>query len=192
MSKSRLRQILYFLLMVLFFTTSIYVSAKYHAVKNDLRYASNQICKLNEQINVQAERSLEIEQLLVEANDTIKYIKSTEYEFVYLGEFKLTAYCSCEKCCGYWATIRDTDENGEPIVYTASGAVAKDGVTIAVDTSQIPYGTDVYIAGYGFRSAQDCGGAIKGNRIDVYYSSHEEALAMGVVYKDVWALVKNS
>lgn len=43
-------------------------------------------------------------------------------------EYEATAYCSCEKCCGSWALNRP-----DGIVYTASGAVAEQGVTIAAD-----------------------------------------------------------
>lgn len=108
-----------------------------------------------------------------------------EPEPVYIGEFKLTAYCSCEKCCGVWATNRPKDEHGNDIVYTSTGAVAKAGRTIAVDTSVIPYGTEVSINGQIY-VAEDCGGAIKGNEIDVYFDDHTEALIFGVQYADVY------
>lgn len=101
-----------------------------------------------------------------------------------LGTYKLTAYCSCQKCCGTWAEDRPKDENGNPIVYTSTGAIAKAGTTIAVDPSVIPYGSKVKINGHTY-IAQDCGGAIKGNRIDVYFDDHQEALIFGVQMADV-------
>ena len=97
---------------------------------------------------------------------------------------RATAYCSCEKCCGYWAKNRPTDENGNKIVYTATGTVAKANRTIAVDPSVIPYGTALLIDGITY-VAEDCGGAIKGNRIDIYFDSHEKAREFGV--KDLTA-----
>lgn len=96
-----------------------------------------------------------------------------------IGEFKLTAYCPCEKCCGIWAKNRP---NG--IVYTASGAKAEAGKTIAVDPDVIPYGTEVKIGDHTY-IAQDSGSAIKGNKIDVYYDDHSSALAHGVKYAEV-------
>lgn len=48
-------------------------------------------------------------------------------------EYEATAYCSCEKCCGSWALNRP-----DGIVYTASGAVAEQGVTIAADWDVLP------------------------------------------------------
>lgn len=89
-------------------------------------------------------------------------------------EYEATAYCSCEKCCGVWAK----DRPGE-IVYTASGAVAQEGVTIAADWDILPPGTVVFIDGLGERTVQDRGGAIKGNAVDVYFEDHNEALIFG-------------
>ena len=103
-----------------------------------------------------------------------------EPALISLGEFKITYYCSCEICCGSWANNRP---NG--IVYTASGAVAEAGKTIAVDPDLIPYGTEVIIDGHTY-TAQDCGGAIQDNRIDVYCNSHQEALQGGVDYFEVF------
>lgn len=97
---------------------------------------------------------------------------------VYLGNFKITHYCACTKCCG---------KNAQGI--TASGKKVEENKTIAVDPSVIKLGSKVFIDGYGYMEAQDTGSAIKGNIIDVYIADHQEALNLGVVYKDVW-LVK--
>lgn len=90
------------------------------------------------------------------------------------AEYEATAYCSCEKCCGTWAENRP-----DGVVYTASGAVAQEGVTIAADWDVLPPGTVVYIDGLGERVVQDRGGAIKGNSVDVYFEDHDEALVFG-------------
>lgn len=89
--------------------------------------------------------------------------------------FTATAYCSCEKCCGKYAKNRP---NG--IVYTASGEIAEEGVTIAADWEVLPPGTEVEIDGMGTKIVHDKGSAIKGNRIDIYFESHQKALDFGV------------
>lgn len=89
--------------------------------------------------------------------------------------FTATAYCSCEKCCGKYAKNRP---NG--IVYTASGEIAEEGVTIAADWEVLPPGTEVEIDGIGTKIVHDKGSAIKGNRIDIYFESHQKALDFGV------------
>lgn len=89
-----------------------------------------------------------------------------------LGEFMLTAYCPCAKCCGKTDGI------------TSTGTLAAEGRTIAVDPRVIPYGSAVTIYFTDGTShtytAEDCGGAIKANRIDVFFSSHDAARAFGV------------
>lgn len=62
---------------------------------------------------------------------------------------------------------------------TASGVPPHYGV-MAVDTSAIPFGTRVYVEGYGYATARDRGSAIKGNRIDLFFESESEALGWGL------------
>ena len=85
--------------------------------------------------------------------------------------YKITAYCSCAKCCG--------KSNG----ITACGRKAKAGRTIAAPRG-FSFGTKLSINGKTY-VVEDRGGAIKGNRIDLYVNSHSEALRWGVKYLPV-------
>ncbi len=114
-----------------------------------------------------------------------KVISEPSEQWTSLGTFRLTAYCPCEECCGYWATVRPKDKQGNPIVYTSSGAVAKAGTTIAVVPDIIPHGTKVKINDKVY-IAQDTGSAIKGASIDVYTDDHQEALEHGVQKAEVF------
>ena len=106
--------------------------------------------------------------------------EETMPEFLDMGEFKLTAYCACEKCCGKWA-------DG----ITATGTKATAGRTIAVDEDVIPFGYEVIINGHTY-TAEDRGGEIIGREIDIYFDSHEEAEEFGVQYENVWLKVGGS
>lgn len=90
------------------------------------------------------------------------------------GRYKVTAYCSCARCCG--------KTNG----ITASGARATAGHTVAAP-STFAFGTKLLINGKTY-VVEDRGGAIQGNRIDIYMNSHSDALAWGVRYLDVEVL----
>ena len=61
---------------------------------------------------------------------------------------------------------------------TASGMAAAVG-RVAVDPRVIPLGTRLYIEGYGYAVAADTGGAIKGNRIDLFFETYDEAISFG-------------
>lgn len=102
-----------------------------------------------------------------------------------LGEFKITAYCSCRKCCGKYADNRPHDKDGNEIVYGAACIELKQGVSIAADTSLFPFGTELVIDGHKY-IVQDRGGFIKGKRIDIYFSDHQAANEFGVKYKNVY------
>ena len=93
-----------------------------------------------------------------------------------LGKFRITHYCPCSICCGPWA-------NG----ITSTGVTATTNHTIAVDPSQIPYGSQVVINGQVY-VAEDCGGAIKTNCIDIYVATHDEGESKGVYYTDVYLI----
>ena len=93
-----------------------------------------------------------------------------------LGNFIITHYCPCSICCGPW---RDG--------ITSTGATAVTNRTIAVDPTVIPYGSKVVINGQVY-VAEDCGGAIKNNHIDIYVGSHAEAEIKGVYETEVYLL----
>lgn len=61
---------------------------------------------------------------------------------------------------------------------TASGARAHEG-TIAADTALYPFGTVMYVPGYGYGRVEDRGGAIKGDHVDLFFDSHRSAMEWG-------------
>lgn len=94
---------------------------------------------------------------------------------VSLGRFKLTAYCPCYQCSKGWGRM------------TSSGKIAQPHHTIATDPSVIPEGTVVMINGERY-VAEDIGGGVNGNHIDIFYESHSVALDFGVQYAEVYAV----
>ena len=102
-----------------------------------------------------------------------------EFEYLISDDFKLTHYCHCALCCG---------KAGQP---TASGRMPELGVTVGVDPKliklgsylriEIPDGNGGYTVYRAKARADDTGGAIKGNKIDVFVGSHQEALNLGVI-----------
>ena len=101
-------------------------------------------------------------------------IEEETIEKEYLGSFTATAYCPCSECCGKWA---------DGLTYTET--VATEGRTIAVDPDVIPLGSIVEINGVEY-VAEDIGGAIKDNHVDIFFNSHQDALEWGVQYHDVY------
>ncbi len=90
-----------------------------------------------------------------------------------LNNVTLTAYSASEKSTG-------KSPSHPQFGITASGTKVTEGRTIAVDPGVIPMGWWVYIEGIGFRRAEDKGSAVKGKKIDVYFSSEERAMRFGM------------
>ena len=110
----------------------------------------------------------------VQKNITSRAANNTVTNATHTGTtkiFKVTAYCSCAKCCG-----KTTGR-------TASGTKATAGHTVAA-SGQFSFGTKLMINGQEY-TVEDRGGAIQGNRIDIYMNSHVDAVAWGVKYLPV-------
>ena len=102
-----------------------------------------------------------------------------EPELVSIGTFTVYAYCPCETCCGQWS--------GGP---TASGTLPEEGRTVAADWDVLPAGTEVYLDGIGWRTVEDTGSGITGDKLDLYMGSHAAALEFGVREIEVWTTQK--
>ena len=92
-------------------------------------------------------------------------------------EMRVTAYCPCTKCCGQYS-------DG----VTACGHKIRPGDTFVAADRRYPFRTEMLIPGYSNSQpvqVLDRGGAIKGNRLDVFFATHEEALEWGVRHLDI-------
>lgn len=95
---------------------------------------------------------------------------------VSLGMFTTTGYCNCEKCSG-----------GHNLTY--SGTVPQAAHTISADLSIYPIGTKLMIDDVIY-TVEDMGSSVNGNWIDIYYSSHDEAVAHGMNTQEVFTVVE--
>jgi len=100
--------------------------------------------------------------------------QSSEWQTV---QMRVTAYCPCPKCCGQYS-------DG----VTASGLKIQPGDVFVAADKRYSFGTEMIISGYNNGQpvkVLDRGGAIRGNRLDVFFHSHQDALEWGVRYLDV-------
>ena len=87
-----------------------------------------------------------------------------------------------------WYSPKELGKTKPSELRTSTGTIPIEGRTIAVDPKIIPYGSIVYIQDYGYFIAEDCGGDIKDNRIDVFTASHANAIQQGKKVAQVWIL----
>lgn len=92
-----------------------------------------------------------------------------------LGLFRTTGYCPCRQCSEGWGR------------HTSTGAIAQSNHTIAVDPRVIPYGSKVMINGTVY-TAEDRGGGVKGNHIDIFFDSHAQTKQHGSRQQEVFLL----
>ncbi len=92
-----------------------------------------------------------------------------------LGVFTTTGYCPCGSCSGRWGRL------------TSTGALAAAGHTVAVDPRVIPYGARLMINGVIY-TAEDRGGGVRGNHIDIFYDTHEESRLHGAQAAEVYLI----
>lgn len=147
-----------------------------------IREGENGIKEVTYKVKIQNENEIEkikiSEQVIKDPIDKIvQVVKTTSRSATTTraGVYKVTAYCGCPLCCGFGARG-----------ITASGTKATQGRTIAT-SSQFAFGTKLKINGNDY-TVEDRGGAIQGNRIDVYFNSHADAIAWGVRYLPVEVL----
>jgi 3D (Asp-Asp-Asp) domain-containing protein len=108
----------------------------------------------------------------IEPNSTVE--QSDEWQTV---RMRVTAYCPCPLCCGEYS-------DGQ----TACGHEIVPGDVFVAADKKYSFGTEMLVAGYnGGKPVKvlDRGGAIRGDRLDVFFASHQEALEWGVRYLDV-------
>ena len=116
----------------------------------------------------------------IESNTECNIEQPEEWESI---EMRVTAYCPCPSCCG---------EYSDGI--TANGYEILPGDTFVAADGRYPFETEMLIPGYSNSKpvkVLDRGGAIKGNRLDVFFATHEEALQWGVQYLEVNVRRKN-
>lgn len=92
-----------------------------------------------------------------------------------LGVFRTTAYCPCQQCSEGWGR------------HTCTGAIAQANHTIAVDPRVIPYGSKVMIGGVVY-TAEDRGGAVRGNHVDIFFDTHAQTRQHGTQSQEVFLL----
>ena len=106
-----------------------------------------------------------------DSTQTSESESSSSSQGTYLGTFTLTAYCNCAQCCGTAGNL------------TASGTVPTAGRTVAM--AGVPFGTQLLINGTVY-TVEDLGTPY--GHVDIYCSSHSEALAFGLQSAEVYRL----
>ncbi|MCM3676352.1 ubiquitin-like domain-containing protein [Peribacillus simplex] len=142
------------------------VSKKYEVIKENGKEVKREL--LSEKVvNKKQDKVVTVgtRTTVAQASRGVTNVSSSSGKEIYVSSTAYTA--SCKGCSGVTSTGVDLKSN--------PGAKI-----IAVDPNVIPMGSKVYVEGYGYAVAADKGGAIKGNRIDVFFSSKNDAYRWGV------------
>lgn len=140
---------------------------------NDANDNYNELVKQYNSLTVQYKKEVADEEAAKKKAEEEKKKKEQANKGTYYGKYRITFYCPCYTC------------NGRSDGLTAIGTHLTVGDSIAVNPSEIPLGSKVYIEGIGWRTAVDTG-AFGSNTIDVLVGSHSEAYRLGVQYHNVY------
>ena len=204
--KIRFLPLIAFVAVLAFFVCCLVVVAANHP--DEEKQQQNREVKVNVEIT---EKKMEGNENIEETTikDRMASIDENTYKFHFVGDvayecidvidITATAYCHCEKCCGKAPDNANYGVTASGLNLLATGA---DTRIVAADLSLLPFGTKIYIEvpeeerdvlyvneDYGIATVEDTGGAIKGNRIDVYFPTHQEALEWGVRHVKVHVIV---
>jgi len=168
---------MFFLVLGAFFTTMTNLS---NVSMADILFETNGIKTTNQFIPEHRKTALELK-TLNQLEEQEKYISSEQVE----GPTTLEEAANVEDyptervvATGYTAGIESTGKTPDHPEYgiTYSGVKVKRDLysTIAADLSIFPIGTILFIPDYGYGVVADKGGAIKGNKIDLYYNTVDE------------------
>lgn len=166
-----------FVLSIISLMSALLLSLTVNAQDNQIEIMKSEEASIDNIVVVELVTEVEIE--IEKEKEEIKVASvggsaTTPVKSKDLGEFKLTAYCKCSKCCGKWSKVPGT----------ASGAMPQANHTIAAD-KRFEFGTKLKINNTIY-TVEDRGGAINGNHIDIYFDTHEQALAFGAQYSNVY------
>jgi len=120
--------------------------------------------------------------LLMKDTTVTSYKRIIDDEHWKVVKMRVTGYCPCSQCCGVFS-------DG----ITANNHRIQPGDTFAAADKSYPFGTEMVIPGYNASQSvevMDRGGAIKGNRLDLFFHTHQQALQWGVQYLDVLIKIK--
>ena len=168
-----------FLIVVGYYVGYVSQKPKIEKLTKEVEQYHERVTVLQSRSSTLARYLQERERVIAEKEDIINKLQHIKDKYK-IGRFKITAYSPYDNVDGMQA---DSTSNR-----TATGTIPKPG-TMAVDPNVIPYGSTIIIiyedgtVEYG--RAEDTGGAINGNRIDVFRKTYKSAKEFGVRHATV-------
>lgn len=126
---------------------------------------------------VDPEQRLVADLMKDDINVAYEKMKAEDKEQWQIVRMRVTGYCSCPKCCGKFSDGKTANCH----------RIRKGDVFVAAD-KYYPFGTEMIIPGYNKAKpvkVLDRGRVIKGNRLDLYFDTHQQAKKWGTKYLDV-------
>jgi len=159
---------------VIIFGIALWQAQKeYNLRQLELQQAKQQLEKTADKIVDALEKKVDAQEKKAWDAETTKMRE--EWKTVIMN---VSAYCPCKICCERWANVPVSSGKRK----TASGHTIHVGDKFVAAPRNYPFGTEMVIEGYAggkIVKVEDVGGAIKGNKLDLYFDSHRAALIWG-------------